>query len=175
MVALLRDGPGLDPAGSGSEFTARLHANQASVGHVARYGAPGAVIMGDAAHSVSPAGGQGANMSVADAVVLAELMLRGEPNLVAEYERRRRPANERSLGPTRFAHTALGLPGWIFPNLCRRGLLRWLGRHPGPVQRTLRSVSALFRESLVPWPAGRPPVQLIGSEVPGDLRHILPR
>ena len=119
-------------------------------GHVARYGAPGAVIMGDAAHSVSPAGGQGANMSVADAVVLAELMLRGEPNLVAEYERRRRPANERSLGPTRFAHTALGLPGWMVPNVCRRGLLRWLGRHPGPLQRTLRSVSALFRESLVP-------------------------
>ena len=119
-------------------------------GHVARYGARGAVIMGDAAHSVSPAGGQGANMSVADAVVLTELMLRGEPNLVAEYERRRRAANERSLGPTRFAHAALGLPGWMVPNVCRRALLHWLGRHPGPVQRTLRSVSALFQESPVP-------------------------
>jgi 2-polyprenyl-6-methoxyphenol hydroxylase-like FAD-dependent oxidoreductase len=116
-------------------------------GHAPRYGAPGAVIMGDAAHSVSPAGGQGANMSIADAVVLAELLLRGEPNLIAEYERRRRPANERSLGPTRFAHTALGLPGWMVPNVCRRALLRWLSRHPATVQRMLRSISTLFQEA----------------------------
>jgi 2-polyprenyl-6-methoxyphenol hydroxylase-like FAD-dependent oxidoreductase len=119
-------------------------------GHAPSYGAPGAVIMGDAAHSVSPAGGQGANMSVADAVVLAELLLRAAPNLVVEYERRRRPANERSLGPTRFAHTALGLPGWIVPNACRRALLHWLSRHPAPVQRVLHSVSSLFQEAPTP-------------------------
>jgi 2-polyprenyl-6-methoxyphenol hydroxylase-like FAD-dependent oxidoreductase len=119
-------------------------------GHAPRYGAPGAVIMGDAAHSVSPAGGQGANMSVADAVVLAELLLRGEPNLIAEYEHRRRPANQRSLGPTRFAHTALGLPGWMVPNVCRRALLGWLSRHPALVQRVLRSVSTLFQEAATP-------------------------
>ena len=82
--------------------------------------------------------------------VLAELFLRGEPNLVAEYERRRRPANERSLGPTRFAHLALGLPGWMAPNTCRRALLRWLSRHPAAVQRVLRSVSTLFLEALAP-------------------------
>jgi 2-polyprenyl-6-methoxyphenol hydroxylase-like FAD-dependent oxidoreductase len=119
-------------------------------GHEPRYGAPGAVVMGDAAHSVSPAGGQGANMSVADALVLAELILRGEPNLVAEYERRRRPANERSLRPTRFAHSALSLPGWMAPNVGRRALLRWLGRHPAPAQRVLRSVSTLFQEAPAP-------------------------
>src|SRR5688572_410503 len=44
-------------------------------GHAPRYGTDGAVLMGDAAHPVSPAGGQGANMSVADARVLAELFL----------------------------------------------------------------------------------------------------
>jgi len=43
------------------------------VGHAPRYGAAGAVVMGDAAHPVSPAGGQGANMSIADARALAEL------------------------------------------------------------------------------------------------------
>ena len=119
-------------------------------GHAPGYGAPGAVLMGDAAHSVSPAGGQGANMSIADAVVLAELLLRGEPNLIAEYQRRRRPANERSLGPTRIAHSALALPGWMIPNVCRRVLLRWFTRHPAAVRRVLRSVSTLFRE--VPTP-----------------------
>jgi len=70
-------------------------------GHAERYGAPGAVLMGDAAHSVSPAGGQGANMSVADARALAELLLCGAPNLVETYERRRRPANACSMRPTR--------------------------------------------------------------------------
>jgi len=115
-------------------------------GHAPRYGGPGAVIMGDAAHSVSPAGGQGANMSVADAVVLAELLLRGEANLIGEYERRRRAANARSFGPTRFAERAFNLPGWLVPNTCRRALLHWLSRHPARVQRGLRSVSTLFQE-----------------------------
>jgi 2-polyprenyl-6-methoxyphenol hydroxylase-like FAD-dependent oxidoreductase len=115
-------------------------------GHAPRYGAPGAVFMGDAAHSVSPAGGQGANMSVADAVVLAELLLRGEANLVSEYERRRRPANERSFGPTRMAEMFFNLPGWLAPNACRRALLRWLSRNPARVQRLLRSASTLFQE-----------------------------
>jgi len=123
-------------------------------GHAAHYGAPGAAIMGDAAHSVSPAGGQGANMSVADAVVLAELLLSGEPNLIAEYERRRRPASERSLTPTRFAHRALALPGWMIPNVSRRSLLRWLSRHPATAQRALRSVSTLFQERPVTPAAG---------------------
>ncbi len=36
-------------------------------GHAPRYGGDGAILIGDAAHPVSPAGGQGANMSVADA------------------------------------------------------------------------------------------------------------
>jgi 2-polyprenyl-6-methoxyphenol hydroxylase-like FAD-dependent oxidoreductase len=115
-------------------------------GHAPRYGAPGAVLMGDAAHSVSPAGGQGANMSVADAVVLAELFLRGESDLIDQYERRRRSANERSFRPTRFAEKVFQLPGWTVPNACRRALLRWLSRHPAPVQRTLRAVSGLFQE-----------------------------
>ena len=81
-------------------------------GHAARYSAPGAVLMGDAAHPVSPAGGQGANMSIADGRVLAELLLQGHPRLVTEYERRRRPANERSIGPTRVGALMLALPEW---------------------------------------------------------------
>jgi 2-polyprenyl-6-methoxyphenol hydroxylase-like FAD-dependent oxidoreductase len=141
--------PTLERLGSGLDFPNSFARIKRPWGHAARYGAPGAVIMGDAAHSVSPAGGQGANMSIADAVVLAELFLRGEPDLIAEYERRRRPANERSLRPTRFAHPALGLPGWMLPNVFRRSLLRWLSRHPSTVQRALRSVSRLFQEKPV--------------------------
>lgn len=142
--------PDLERLVAGLDFPRGFMRIKRPWGHAPRYGAPGAMIMGDAAHSVSPAGGQGANMSVADAVVLAELLLRGEPNLIAEYERRRRPANERSLRPTRFAHSALGLPGWMVPNACRRALLHWLSRHPAPVQRVLHSVSSLFQEASTP-------------------------
>jgi len=142
--------PPLERLVAGLDFPHGLMRIKRPWGHAPRYGAPGAVVMGDAAHSVSPAGGQGANMSVADAVVLAELLLRGEPNLIAEYERRRRPANERSLRPTQLAHTALGLPGWMAPNVCRRALLHWLSRHPAPVQRVLHSVSSLFQEAPTP-------------------------
>lgn len=142
---------GLDPEiealTSGHRFPDDFFRLKREWGHAEHYGAPGAVLMGDAAHPVSPAGGQGANMSVADAVVLADLFLRDEPNLVAEYERRRRPANERSVRPTRFAKNLLGLPGWAMPLTCRRELIRWLGRHPAAVARMLRTVSTLFVEA----------------------------
>ncbi len=72
-------------------------------GHAARYVSDGAALMGDAAHPVTPAGGQGANMSIADAMVLAEVVLeclqRGDCSAqqLSRYESVRRPANERSL------------------------------------------------------------------------------
>src|SRR5437899_4279564 len=84
--------------------------------HAPRYGGEGAFLIGDAAHPVSPAGGQGANMSVADACVLAELALRGSRDLLVEYERRRRPANGRSMIPTRTAALLLSLPQWLPPS-----------------------------------------------------------
>jgi 2-polyprenyl-6-methoxyphenol hydroxylase-like FAD-dependent oxidoreductase len=115
-------------------------------GHANCYGSPGAVLMGDAAHPVSPAGGQGANMSIADARVLAELLLRGEPRLVAEYERRRRPANDRSIGPTRVGARVLGLPEWCAPVPLIFKLVATLGRRPGNVAQLLRFMSTAFLE-----------------------------
>ena len=72
-------------------------------GHAPRYVANGAALLGDAAHPVTPAGGQGANGSVADAVVLAETALEAyrkndfSSAQLKCYEMKRRPANERSL------------------------------------------------------------------------------
>ena len=114
-------------------------------GHAARYGSKGAVLLGDAIHPVSPAGGQGANMSVADAVVLAELLLAGEAPL-DEYERRRRAANERSLLFTRRASMVLGLARWLPINLPVSHLLRWVDRHPSVLRRVLRFASTAFQE-----------------------------
>ena len=50
-----------------------------------RFGVAGALLMGDAAHPVTPAGGQGANLSVADALVIAEAAVDRPGQLLAEY------------------------------------------------------------------------------------------
>jgi len=113
-------------------------------GHAARYGAAGAALMGDAIHPVSPAGGQGANMSVQDARVLAEAFLSGGPDPVGEYERRRRPANDRSLAITRAASDAVEGRGI---GRLARGFARWLPRLvnlPGIQQRMLQEASRAF-------------------------------
>lgn len=70
------------------------------VGLVAdRLVAPHAVLLGEAAHALSPVGAQGLNTSLRDVIILAELVerarLRGEPigspGLLLAYERRRLP------------------------------------------------------------------------------------
>lgn len=115
-------------------------------GHAPRYGGEGAFLMGDAAHPVSPAGGQGANMSVADARVLAELVLRGSRNLLAEYERRRRTANARSMRPTRTVDLILSLPQWLSPFSIFFGVVRSMARYPSLMSYFLRSTSTMFQE-----------------------------
>ncbi len=54
-----------------------------------RWTVPGAALLGDAAHSVSPVGGQGMNLAIADAWTLAQVLAEGRPLKV--YEQRRRP------------------------------------------------------------------------------------
>jgi 2-polyprenyl-6-methoxyphenol hydroxylase-like FAD-dependent oxidoreductase len=110
-------------------------------GHAASYGAPGAVLLGDALHPVSPAGGQGANMAIADAAVLARLILGNEPDLIPAYEAARRRANERGIRPSRmaaqmFAFTGVpmlgALPAILIPKLLAR---------PSLIAALLRSIA----------------------------------
>lgn len=54
-----------------------------------RWHAPGVVLLGDAAHAVTPNLGQGAGLAVEDACCLASLL--DEPNVLARYESLRRP------------------------------------------------------------------------------------
>jgi 6-methylpretetramide 4-monooxygenase len=118
-------------------------------GHAPHYGAEGALLIGDAAHPVSPVGAQGANMSVADACTLAELILHNHPNLLEQYERRRRAANERSMQFTRAAAVILGLPEWLFqffPTPVFLWLAHWMGRHPALLRRALQSAATAFQE-----------------------------
>jgi 2-polyprenyl-6-methoxyphenol hydroxylase-like FAD-dependent oxidoreductase len=116
-------------------------------GHAERYGMEGALLMGDAAHPVSPAGGQGTNMSVADAVALAESALNAPSRLLKVYERRRREANERSLRFTRGAARLLALPGWTTPPTSLLiSVVRCANRHPFVIALILRYVSTAFEE-----------------------------
>jgi 6-methylpretetramide 4-monooxygenase len=83
-------------------------------GHAPQYVADGAAILGDAAHPVSPAGGQGANASIWDALALAEVAHEAlaaddvSRQRLARYETLRRPRNAASLRFTQFATGALG-------------------------------------------------------------------
>lgn len=113
-----------------------------------RFGVPGVLLMGDAAHPVSPAGGQGANLAVADAVAIAEAAVSSSGELLSAYERRRATAAQRSLRLTRGT-------AWVFalPSLVRSvGLLalpwaaRWLNRRPQQFGRFLRISATAFRD-----------------------------
>lgn len=120
-------------------------------GHAPRYVADGAALMGDAAHPVTPAGGQGANMSVADAVALGAVALealdRADCSIarLRRYETIRRPANARSL---RFSHRTdrvlRTLLAWPWLASLVPGMLERLDPSDVTKERLIRAVSQTF-------------------------------
>jgi 2-polyprenyl-6-methoxyphenol hydroxylase-like FAD-dependent oxidoreductase len=124
---------------------------QRPFGHAASYVAHGAALLGDAAHPVTPVGGQGANMSVADAEALSVVALAGlrdgecSRERLSAYEARRRAANARSLRFSERADRTLRLlracPA-AAPLLLRA--LAWVGRSPATQERFMRAASFAF-------------------------------
>ena len=141
---LIQTEPTLAALMSGRKFPDDFQRVRRPWGHAARYGAPGALLMGDAAHPASPAGGQGANMSIADGKAIAELALAGERNLLAGYHQIRQPANRRSLRFTRGAAFVFGLPDWLLPVSLSFWLVRHFGNQPWLLSPFLRTVSTAF-------------------------------
>lgn len=72
--------------------------------HAHDYIAPRAALVGDAAHGIHPIAGQGLNLGFRDIACLAELVAGaddpGADDLLAEYQRRRRPDNMAMAGTT---------------------------------------------------------------------------
>ena len=129
-------------------------------GHAPRYVADGAALLGDAAHPVTPAGGQGANMSVADAAALAEVAHEAlaqrdcSAHRLTGYETIRRSANRRSLQfSVRTAATLqlLGALPWTAPLLL--WLLSRVERSPATKARFIQAVSQAFRSTAPSPPA----------------------
>jgi 2-polyprenyl-6-methoxyphenol hydroxylase-like FAD-dependent oxidoreductase len=148
LRGLAGQGPILAELLDGRSARGRLARIRIEWGLAARFGTEGAVLIGDAAHPVSPAGGQGANLAVADALALSDVAIHRPDRLLAEYERRRRPAARRSQLLTRMAGAVLSLPG---PLLAVGGLfvpfvLRWINRWPIRFGRLLRFPATLFLE-----------------------------
>lgn len=69
--------------------------------HATRYTAPGFAVIGDAAHTIHPLAGQGANLGIYDAKVLAEEIIRAlerkvsldDASILKRYQRIRQPHN----------------------------------------------------------------------------------
>lgn len=118
----------------------------------ARYRSGPFFVMGDAAHVHSPAGGQGMNTGLVDAVVLGQLLADviagGAPDTTLDlYEEKRRPAAAEVLALadrlTRIA-TMRSLAGRILRNL----VLRLLGASPVFRRKLALNLSGLARKGL---------------------------
>jgi 2-polyprenyl-6-methoxyphenol hydroxylase-like FAD-dependent oxidoreductase len=115
------------------------------------------LLVGDAAHAHSPAGGQGMNTGLVDACVLAELLAdvmygRRAEAALDQYERLRKPAAEQVLGLAGRL-TGMAMARGATRRLARNTLLRILGRLPPARRRLQMQLSGLARRAASQVPA----------------------
>ncbi len=119
-------------------------------GHAGSYVAHGAALIGDAAHPMTPAGGQGANASIWDALALADVAdaaLRTD-NVSRErllpYERVRRPVNDGSVSFSRIARRIFRFGRFFPPAILLPFIARSMNALGWPQRKILRSFATAF-------------------------------
>jgi 2-polyprenyl-6-methoxyphenol hydroxylase-like FAD-dependent oxidoreductase len=109
------------------------------------------LLMGDAAHVHSPAGGQGMNTGLVDAIVLGEALTRvvrdrAPDSVLDDYSRLRRPAAQEVLVlASRLTRMATLRSGWA--RTIRNLVLRILNRRPAFKHKLQLALSGLSRRS----------------------------
>jgi 2-polyprenyl-6-methoxyphenol hydroxylase-like FAD-dependent oxidoreductase len=122
-------------------------------GHAASYVAGGAALIGDAAHPMTPAGGQGANASIWDALALADVLdaaLRAKDvsrERLLPYERLRRPVNDGSVSISRLARRAFRVGGYLPLALVAPAVAKTIDVLGWPKRRIISSFANAFVHS----------------------------
>jgi 2-polyprenyl-6-methoxyphenol hydroxylase-like FAD-dependent oxidoreductase len=114
------------------------------------------LLMGDAAHVHSPAGGQGMNTGLVDAVVLGKLLARairsGRDSVLDMYQERRRPAATQVLALAGRLTSFATVHGASKRRL-RNVTLTLLNHLPPARRRLMMQISGLSRKALAAVPA----------------------
>lgn len=119
-------------------------------GHTGSYVAHGAALIGDAAHPMTPVGGQGANASIWDALALAdvaEAALRTEDisrERLLPYEQMRRPVNDESVSFSRVARRIFRIGRFIPPAIVLPLIARTMNAIGWPQRKILGSFATTF-------------------------------
>jgi len=119
-------------------------------GHVESYVANGAALIGDAAHPMTPAGGQGANASIWDAFALADVAdaaLRANDvsrERLLPYERIRRPVNDESVAFSRIARRVFRFGRFFPPAMVLPVIGKTMNAMGWPQRKILRSFATTF-------------------------------
>jgi 2-polyprenylphenol 6-hydroxylase len=119
--------------------------------YATRYVAPGIALIGDAAHSIHPLAGQGANLGISDAAVLTRVIHEavaageypGDLPVLRRYERARKGANNTMLYFVDALNRLFGSPS--SPVSALRGAGMRLFNLSGPLRRRAASVALGLR------------------------------
>ncbi|WP_210395355.1 UbiH/UbiF/VisC/COQ6 family ubiquinone biosynthesis hydroxylase [Motiliproteus sediminis] len=109
--------------------------------HALRYAQAGGVVIGDAAHTIHPLAGQGVNIGLLDAAVLAELLCCAQRDgrdiagqaVLAGYEARRRPHNLLMMSAMELFYRGFGSEQPLLKGVRNLGLA--LAQHSGPLKQ----------------------------------------
>ncbi len=119
-------------------------------GHATTYVADGAALIGDAIHPMTPAGGQGANASIWDALALADVAHAAlQANDVSRerllpFERLRRPINERSVAISHAARRVFRAGRFLPLSVIVPLAMRTINALGWPKRRVLQVFSSTF-------------------------------